>query len=91
MAEQKPYRDVWRRFLESSPQSSAAPKSAVIFQTANLKAKRTRSMRKALIVAMSQNRVIGRNNKLPWYLPGDLRYFKQATICLLYTSPSPRD
>ncbi|MDO3723076.1 dihydrofolate reductase [Marinobacter sp. chi1] len=37
-------------------------------------------MRKALIVAMSQNRVIGRNNKLPWYLPGDLRYFKQATM-----------
>ncbi|MEQ5836894.1 dihydrofolate reductase [Marinobacter sp. NFXS9] len=37
-------------------------------------------MRKALIVAMSQNRVIGRNNALPWYLPGDLRYFKQATM-----------
>jgi dihydrofolate reductase len=37
-------------------------------------------MRKALIVAMSQNRVIGRNNQLPWYLPGDLKYFKQATM-----------
>ena len=37
-------------------------------------------MRKALIVAMSQNRVIGRNNKLPWSLPGDLKYFKQATM-----------
>lgn len=37
-------------------------------------------MRKALIVAMSRNRVIGNNNKLPWYLPGDLRYFKQATM-----------
>lgn len=37
-------------------------------------------MRKALIVAMSRNRVIGRNNKLPWYLPGDLKYFKQATM-----------
>lgn len=37
-------------------------------------------MRKALIVAMSRNRVIGRNNKLPWYLPGDLKYFKQATL-----------
>lgn len=37
-------------------------------------------MRKALIVAMSQNRVIGRNNSLPWYLPGDLKYFKQATM-----------
>ncbi|WP_166251882.1 dihydrofolate reductase [Marinobacter salicampi] len=37
-------------------------------------------MRKALIVAMAANRVIGRNNALPWYLPGDLRYFKQATM-----------
>lgn len=37
-------------------------------------------MRKALIVAMSRNRVIGRNNKLPWHLPGDLKYFKQATL-----------
>ncbi|WP_111497332.1 dihydrofolate reductase [Marinobacter bohaiensis] len=37
-------------------------------------------MRKALIVAMARNRVIGRNNALPWYLPGDLRYFKQATM-----------
>ena len=37
-------------------------------------------MRKALIVAMSRNRVIGRNNALPWYLPGDLRYFKQVTM-----------
>ncbi|MDX1459332.1 MAG: dihydrofolate reductase, partial [Marinobacter sp.] len=31
-------------------------------------------------VAMARNRVIGRNNALPWYLPGDLRYFKQATM-----------
>lgn len=37
-------------------------------------------MQKALIVAMAQNRVIGRNNNLPWYLPGDLKYFKQATM-----------
>ncbi|OEY66716.1 dihydrofolate reductase [Marinobacter sp. X15-166B] len=29
---------------------------------------------------MARNRVIGRNNALPWYLPGDLRYFKQVTM-----------
>lgn len=37
-------------------------------------------MRKTLIVAMARNRVIGRNNKLPWYLPEDLRYFKEVTM-----------
>lgn len=33
-----------------------------------------------MIVAMSENRVIGINNKLPWYLPNDLKYFKQVTM-----------
>lgn len=37
-------------------------------------------MRTALIFAMAENRVIGRNNKLPWYLPNDLKYFKQVTM-----------
>lgn len=34
----------------------------------------------ALIVAMSQNRVIGCDNQLPWYLPNDLKYFKAVTM-----------
>jgi dihydrofolate reductase len=34
----------------------------------------------ALIVAMASNRVIGRNNQLPWYLPNDLKYFKATTM-----------
>lgn len=38
------------------------------------------SMRLALIWAMSRNRVIGRNNALPWYLPEDLKYFKRVTM-----------
>ncbi len=37
-------------------------------------------MRLALIVAMAENRVIGVNNNLPWYLPDDLRYFKSITM-----------
>lgn len=37
-------------------------------------------MRIALMVAMARNRVIGRNNRLPWYLPEELQYFKQATM-----------
>ena len=29
---------------------------------------------------MAENNAIGINNKLPWYLPGDLRYFKAVTM-----------
>ena len=29
---------------------------------------------------MSENRIIGRSNELPWHLPGDLKYFKQTTL-----------
>jgi len=32
------------------------------------------------ICAMSENRVIGFQNKLPWHLPADLRHFKKITI-----------
>tara|TARA_R110000822_G_scaffold187752_16_gene326758 strand:+ start:57724 stop:58284 length:561 start_codon:yes stop_codon:yes gene_type:complete len=34
----------------------------------------------SLIVAMAQNRTIGRNNELPWHLPEDLKYFKAVTL-----------
>jgi dihydrofolate reductase len=33
-----------------------------------------------LIVAYSQNRVIGIDNQLPWRLPGDLAHFKRQTL-----------
>lgn len=33
----------------------------------------------SLIVAISENRVIGKDNKLPWHLPDDLRFFKETT------------
>lgn len=36
-------------------------------------------MRIALIWAQAENRVIGRDNKLPWYLPEDLKLFKRMT------------
>jgi dihydrofolate reductase len=36
-------------------------------------------MRIALVVAMSRNRVIGRDNALPWHAPEDLRHFRQLT------------
>ena len=34
----------------------------------------------SLIVAVSQNGVIGSNNKLPWRLPADLKHFKELTM-----------
>ena len=32
------------------------------------------------IAALSRNRVIGKNNQLPWNLPEDLSYFKRMTV-----------
>ena len=37
-------------------------------------------MKLALIVALAQNRTIGRDNQLPWHLPEDLRYFRAVTM-----------
>jgi dihydrofolate reductase len=33
-----------------------------------------------LVVAVSENDVIGRGNQLPWHLPADLRHFKSLTM-----------
>ncbi len=33
----------------------------------------------SLLVAADENNVIGKNNKLPWHLPNDLKYFKNLT------------
>ncbi|WP_430460850.1 dihydrofolate reductase [Thalassolituus sp. LLYu03] len=37
-------------------------------------------MKLSLIVALARNHTIGIDNKLPWYLPNDLKYFKQVTM-----------
>ncbi|AFU99851.1 type 3 dihydrofolate reductase [Simiduia agarivorans] len=34
----------------------------------------------ALIVAAAENGTIGRDNQLPWHLPGDLAFFKRCTL-----------
>jgi len=34
----------------------------------------------SIIAAMSENRIIGLDNSLPWRLPADLRYFKGKTM-----------
>lgn len=37
-------------------------------------------MIKSLVVAMDRNRVIGRDNALPWKLPDEMAYFKRVTM-----------
>lgn len=37
-------------------------------------------MKLSLIAAVANNNVIGRENKLIWYLPSDLKYFKNLTM-----------
>lgn len=34
----------------------------------------------SLIVAIAANRVIGRDNALPWHIPEDLKWFKENTL-----------
>src|SRR5918993_5934110 len=33
----------------------------------------------SFLLAASENNVIGKDNKLPWHLPNDLKYFKNLT------------
>ena len=37
-------------------------------------------MKISLIVAMAENRVIGKDNQLPWHLSADLKRFKKITM-----------
>jgi dihydrofolate reductase len=34
----------------------------------------------AMIAAMDRNRLIGRDNQMPWHLPDDFKHFKQHTL-----------
>ena len=34
----------------------------------------------SMIAAHANNRVIGKDNDMPWYLPADLAYFKKTTL-----------
>ena len=34
----------------------------------------------SIIVALDKNRGIGKNNKIPWHIPEDLKHFKEITM-----------
>ena len=34
----------------------------------------------SMIVAHAENRIIGKDNDMPWHLPADLAYFKKVTL-----------
>src|SRR5262245_57551309 len=34
----------------------------------------------SLIAALTKNRVIGKNNDLPWHLPDDMKHFMNSTV-----------
>lgn len=34
----------------------------------------------SMIAACGKNRAVGKNNKIPWHIPEDFKYFKQATM-----------
>lgn len=37
-------------------------------------------MKVSLVAAMAKNRVIGKDNQMPWRMPSDLQYFKKITL-----------
>lgn len=37
-------------------------------------------MKITMIAAMANNRVIGKDNQMPWHLPADLKFFKKMTL-----------
>lgn len=37
-------------------------------------------IRVSAIVAAAENRVIGKDNAMPWHIPGDLKHFKKTTM-----------
>lgn len=37
-------------------------------------------MKISLVAAMANNRVIGKDNNMPWHIPSELKYFKKITL-----------
>lgn len=44
-----------------------------------MESERVNKMEKVIIVACTENRVIGKDGDIPWHYPEDLKYFKEKT------------
>ncbi len=45
-----------------------------------MKAEAEKKLTLSMIAAMGKNRVIGKDNDMPWHLPADLQHFKKTTL-----------
>lgn len=45
-----------------------------------MKAEAEKKLKLSMIAAMGKDRVIGKDNDMPWHLPADLQHFKKTTL-----------
>ncbi|MEE9309468.1 MAG: type 3 dihydrofolate reductase [Cocleimonas sp.] len=48
--------------------------------TKTTKTDSSKAIKLSMIAAMGKNRVIGKDNDMPWHLPADLQHFKKTTL-----------
>jgi len=56
------------------------PRHDVVGRRDGLKMEKRPEMRISLIVAMAENRVIGRGGSIPWKIPGEQKMFRCITL-----------
>src|SRR5207244_10609597 len=64
----------------TSPPGATIPRPRFARRLRSEQSRSSIKMIRSLVVAMARNRVIGRDNHLPWRLPADLAYFKRVTL-----------
>ncbi|WP_462417985.1 dihydrofolate reductase [Kytococcus sp. Marseille-QA3725] len=68
--------------LDGSGEAAHSPTSTASLDLSAVPAMTTRGFEQSLtlVVAVGENRAIGRDGQLPWHLPGDLKHFKDTTL-----------
>ena len=65
---------------KSSRETQVAAKGVVDPRLGDLDSIIAANVKMTFIAAMDVNRLIGKDNDLPWKLPGDLKHFKETTL-----------